>query len=324
MKRRVITVFGGSGFLGRHIVQRLANAGFGVRVGVRDTEDALYLKPLGEVGQIIPVPVNIMDASSLPAVLEGASGAINLVGILSEWGKQTFQNVHVEGAANIAKAASKAGVKSLVQVSALGADKASSSEYARTKAQGEDAVKAAFPKAVILRPSVVFGVEDNFFNMFASLAGFSPMLPVFGCPALPKVSFPGKDGLVDVDAYGDGGTKFQPVYVGDVADGVISVLFNNKAAGETYELGGPSVYSFKALMEFVLSQTKRQRLLLPVPFAMAHISAWFLEKWPSPLITRDQLRLLEADNVTGKDTLGFKDLGLAPRTVESVVPDYLR
>ena len=324
MNRRVVTVFGGSGFLGRHLVRRLAADGAIVRVAVRDTEAAQFLKTSGDAGQIVPVAIDITDPSLTAAAAAGADAAVNLVGILSEWGRRTFERVHAEGAANVARAAAAAGVKRLVHVSAIGAAADSPSAYARTKAAGEAAVVEAFPGATIVRPSVVFGPEDKFFNLFAGLARLSPVLPVFGCPFPPKVSLFSGGAALTVDLFGDGGTKFQPVYVGDVAEGIMKILADPQTRGQVFELGGPTVYSFKELMELMLAEIGRKRLLLPVPFAIARMEAWFLEKLPKPLLTRDQVRLLERDNVVSGKARTFHDLGIEPAAAETILPAYLR
>ena len=324
MTRRVVTVFGGSGFIGRHLVRRLAASGAIVRVPVRDVDTALFLKTMGDVGQVVPMAVDLGDKKLVAAAVGGAEVVVNLVGILSEWWNRTFQSVHVDGATAIAKAAAEAGVKRLIHLSAIGADKNSASAYGRTKALGEEAALAAFPGATIMRPSVIFGPEDKFFNLFAGLARLSPVLPVFGCPTFPRIGLFSGEGLVNVDPYGEGGTRFQPVYVGDVADAVMRALDDPESQGKTYELGGPRVYSFKELMDLMLAEIGRKRLLVPVPFMVARIEAWFLEKWPQPILTRDQVKLLERDNVVGADALGFKDLGVEPVTAESILPTYLR
>jgi uncharacterized protein YbjT (DUF2867 family) len=323
MTSSVVTVFGGSGFLGRHLVNRLAKQGAVVRVAVRDPEAAHFMKPMGNAGQVIPMHANINDDAQVRLACDGADIVINLVGLLSEWGKNTFKNVHADGAARVAKAAKDTGAQQFIQVSAIGASAKSPSTYAKTKAEGEAAVKKAFPGATIVRPSVVFGPEDQFFNRFAGLAQFLPMLPVFGCLAIPKVTLFGEKGAVDVDIYGDGGTKFQPVYVGDVADAVMAILDTPKAAGATYELGGPTVYSFKELMELVLRQTDRKKLLIPIPFWMAMIEGWFLQMLPKPLLTCDQVLQLKYDNVANGKAKGFKQLGIKPVAAESILPTYL-
>ncbi len=306
MSARLVTVFGGSGFLGRHLVQRLAANGDRVRVAVRDSEAAQFLKVMGGVGQITPMTADIANDSQVAAAVRGAGAVVNLAGILSESWRQTFKRIHTEGAANVARAASEAGAKRLVQISAIGADKDSRAKYARTKAAGEEAVKAAFAHASIVRPSVMFGPEDKFFNMFAGFALISPVLPLFG-----------------VNVFSDGGTKFQPVYVGDVAGAIMKILSDPGTVGKTYELGGPEVYSYKQIMELMLKQIGRRRLLIPVPFLLARFEAWFLEKAPNPLLTRDQLRLLEKDNVVGEAAMTFKNLGVTPTPAEAVLPAYL-
>jgi len=322
MGRRVVTVFGGSGFIGRHLVRHLAPEGAILRVAVRDPDAALFLKTAGEQGQIVPIGADITNPDLVAAAVDGADAVINLVGILSEWGRRTFQRIHVEGASNVAQAAAAAGVKRLVHMSALGADKDSGAAYARTKAAGEEAVRAAFPEATIFRPSVVFGPEDKFFNTFAGMARLLPVLPVFGCPP-PRVRLFSEGRFVSVDLYGDGGTRFQPVYVGDVAEAIRHALTDPATKGKTYELGGPRTYTFKEIMELVLEETRRTRALAPVPFGVAMIEAWFLEKLPAPLLTRDQVTLLKRDNVVGEGAATLADLGIEATAVEAIVPTYL-
>ncbi|MCP5366692.1 MAG: complex I NDUFA9 subunit family protein [Hyphomicrobiales bacterium] len=320
--RRIVTVFGASGFVGRHLVRRLAADGAIVRAAVRDTEAALFLKPMGDLGQIVPVAADVTNRATVDAAVAGADAVVNLVGILAEWGKRTFQAFHAEGAANVAAAARDAGIGALVHMSALGADADSQSDYARTKAEGEAAVRAAFPAAVIVRPSVIFGPEDGFFNLFAGLTRWSPVLPVFGCPVIPAVKVGGRFGL-DVDFYGDGGTKFQPVYVGDVAEAIFRALGRPDCAGKTYELGGPRVYGFKDVMDLILRIIDRRRILAPVPFAVGSIMGFFLEWWPKPLLTRDQATLLRRDNVVADGALGLADLDIVATPAEAVLPGYL-
>ena len=295
---RIVTIFGGSGFIGRHLVKRLAQRGWGVRVAVRDPEAALFLKPLGGTAQIVPRKASITNPAEVAEAVAGASAVVNLVGILYQRGARTFERIHVEGAATVAKAAAAAGAKRFVQMSAIGADPDSPAEYGRTKAAGEEAVQAAFPSASIVRPSVVFGPEDDFFNRFAVLARFLPALPVF-----------------DV--------SFQPVYVGDVADAVDAILEDPATAGRTYELGGPRVITFRELMQVVLRETGRKRWLLPIPLAIAEVEALFLELLPVPPLTRDQVKLLSRDNVVDPDALTLKDLGITATALEAIVPTYL-
>ena len=301
MAKGLITVFGGAGFIGRHLIRRLAKQGWIIRVATRQPSAATFLKPLGDVGQITPIRVPLDDPAALQAALGGARAVVNLVGILYEKGDRNFDAVHVRGAQAVAAAAAQAGAERLIHISAIGADPRSESDYARSKGAGEAAVKAAFAKATILRPSVVFGPEDDFFNRFAAMACLSPVLPLIG----------------------GGATKFQPVYVGDVAEAIVACLGKPASGGKTYELGGPQSYSFKDLMEIVMAQIGRRRLLVPLPFALADIQAAFLEKLPVPPLTRDQVRMLRRDNVVAKGALGLADLGIVPAAVESVVPTYM-
>lgn len=300
----LVTVFGGSGFLGRHVVRALANRGYRIRAAVRRPELAGHLQPLGRVGQIHPVQANLRYPQSVAAAVRDADIVINLVGILFERGRQRFDAVQVQGAAAVAQAAAETGAR-LIHVSALGADENSTSAYARSKAEGEKLVLAARPGAVILRPSIVFGPEDDFFNRFAALATLSPVLP------LP----------------GGGHTKFQPVFVGDVAETVARAADGNTRPGNVYELGGPEVRSFKELMEFVLATIERRRLLLPVPYAVLKLQARVLEYLPKPPLTPDQVELLKADNVVSDaaraDGRTIEGLGIVPASIGSVVPDYL-
>ncbi len=301
MANDLITVFGGSGFLGRHLVSRLAKQGWIIRIAVRRPSAANFLKPLGDVGQITPVRAPIQDALAVRDAVQGARAVVNLVGILYEKGGRDFATIHTRGAHGIATAAAETGVRRLVHVSAIGADLHGEAEYARSKGAGEAAVKTAFPAATILRPSVVFGPEDDFFNRFAAMARLSPALPLIG----------------------GGETKFQPVYVGDVADAIAKCLVDPATAGQTYELGGPRVYTFKALMELVLAQIGRERLLLPLPFALAEFEARFLELLPVPPLTRDQVKLLRRDNVVSPGALTLTDLGIQPTAAESILPMYM-
>lgn len=297
-KRSVATVFGGSGFIGRYVVRRLAAAGYVVRVAVRDPEAALFLKPMGGVGQVVPLAAPITHAAAIRRAVEGADVVINLVGILAERRSGDFNRIHAEGAGALALAAAAAGVKKLVHMSAIGAAADSPSLYARSKAAGEQAVRAAFPGAAILRPSVVFGPEDQFFNRFAGMARMLPIMPVIG-----------------------GGCKMQPVYVGDVADAVMAALA--RGAGTTYELGGPAVMSFRDILAYVLKVTNRARPMMGVPHTLAVLQAAVLEHVPGKPLTRDQLRLLEHDNVVASGMPGLAALGIVPKPVDLVVPSYL-
>jgi len=298
---RRVTVFGGSGFVGRHVVRRLAARGDVVRVAVRDPVAAAFLKPMGNVGQVVPMRVEIADAGAVAEALRGADTAINLVGILRETGRQRFDAVQGEGAERLAAAARDAGVARFVQVSAIGADAASDSAYARSKAAGEAGVRRHYPDAPILRPSVVFGPEDDFFNRFAQLAQLAPAVPLVG----------------------GGHTRFQPVYVGDVADAVLRALDSPAASGRIYELGGPRTMTFREVIEFVLAQTGRRPALVNLPFGVASMLAAIMEKLPAPQLTRDQVRLLRRDNVAAQGAPGLRELGIEPTPVEAVVPAYL-
>ncbi|MDV7339483.1 complex I NDUFA9 subunit family protein [Terasakiella sp. A23] len=321
MGRQIATVFGGSGFLGRHIVKRLAEDGYTVRVAVRDVESAMLVKPYGDPGQIILQACNVRNADMVARSVAGADVVVNLVGLLSQWGKQTFGAVHTEGAANVAKACADAGVANLIHMSALGADENAEAEYARTKAAGEKAVLKAYPTATILRPSVVFGPEDGFFNLFAGIMRFTPALPVIGAPLMPKVKF--ENGELDINLYGDGGAKLQPVYVGDVAQAAFNAINNDAAKGKTFELGGPEVMTFMGIMKRILKHTERDRFLAPVAYPFAKILGGILGFLPNPLLTRDQVTMLETDNVVSEGALGLKDLGVEATLADLILPSYL-
>lgn len=316
MARRLVTVFGGSGFIGRHLVRRLAADGCVVRVAVRHREDAHILQPMGDVGQIIPFAADVTRDDSVAAAVSDAFAVVNLVGILFEKGGQTFQKLHAEAPGRIAAAAMAAGVERLVQMSALGADAASPSDYARTKAAGERAARAAFPQAVIVRPSVVFGPEDDFFNRFARLAVLSPILPVITGDG-PRLTG------ARIDWFGSGGPRFQPVYVGDVAEALRKAVADPTQAGKTFELGGPKIYSLKEIMDLMLAETGRRRLLVPLPFGLAHLQALFLQLGSKPMLTPDQVRLMRRDNVVSGTQPGFDALGIAPTAAEAILPTYL-
>ena len=305
MSGRIVTVFGGSGFIGRHVVRELAKRGYRVRAAVRHPSKAGFLRTMGLPGQVEPVYADIRNDELVARALHGADMAVNLVGILYEFGKQRFEALQAEGAGRIARLAKEAGVASLVHVSAIGADAASEADYARSKAEGETAVHAAFPEAVILRPSIVFGPGDGFFNRFAAMAKYLPALPLFG----------------------GGHTKFQPVYVDDVADAVCAALTDEASHGKVFELGGPRVYSFKELMQIVLKETRRTRLLLPLPWAIAKMQGAVLGLLPAPPLTLGQVKMLQHDNVVSEaaDAEGrtFAAFGIAPDSVEAIVPGYL-
>ena len=320
MDRRIVTVFGGTGFVGRHIVKRLLERDFIVRVPTRSFERVKKLKPMGYLGQVVPVHCDVRNEESLKSAIEGSEAVINLLGILYQRGSSSFMNIHVKAAKRIAEEAKACGVKTFLHMSALGVDKNPHALYATSKLAGENAVRAAFPDAVIFRPSVIFGPEDNFLNQFATMARYSPVLPVIGAPGLPKVELDkGK-----VDMLGDGGPKFQPVYVADVAEAFVTALVEGKSAGKTYELGGPEVYSFKGLLRDMLQITRQRAILMPVPFWLASIKAFFLQFLPKPLLTPDQVRLLKTDNVVSDGAEGFAELGITPNSVEAIAPTYLK
>lgn len=301
----LVTVFGGSGFLGRYAVRALVRDGWRVRVAVRRPNEAPELKVMGEVGQIELTQTNLRVPSSIDRALEDASACVNLVGVLYESGPQTFEALHAAGARAVAEAAAKHGVSRLVHVSAIGADAQSPSKYGRTKAEGEAAVRAAFAKATILRPSIVFGPEDDFFNRFGAMAAMSPALPLIG----------------------GGVTRFQPVYAGDVGAAIAAALERRNAAGTTYELGGPGVYTFKQLMQILLKETHRKRFLAPIPFAAAKllgVAGDLMSFLPiPPPITSDQVELLKRDNVAEHGLPGLGELGVSPTALEAVLPTYL-
>lgn len=299
---KTITIFGGSGFVGRYLVQKFAERGDLIRVAVRNPIAAQFLKPLGEIGQITLVQASLLNSEMIEKAIRGADVVINLVGILYEKGSQTFEAIHVEGARHVAEKASQLGVPTFLHMSALGANKNSRSLYASTKARGEEAVLKYFPEATIFRPSVIFGPEDAFLNRFAQMALLSPMLPLIG----------------------GGKTRFQPVYVSDVAEAFLKGSYLKESRGQTYELGGPSTYTFKDLMEFLLKSIHRKRLLLPIPFSLAKGIATFAQLLPSPPLTRDQVELLKTDNVVSGLLLTLEDLGVSAQALEVLAPLYLK
>ncbi|MCA3741630.1 complex I NDUFA9 subunit family protein [Phenylobacterium sp.] len=300
----LVTVFGGSGFIGTQIVRALARRGARIRVAVRQPHLAHAMRLMGDVGQVEVVQANIRDAGSVIRAVQGADAVINLVGLLYETGRQTFQAVHVDAARNIAQAAADAGAR-LVQMSALGADPASASRYARSKAEGEAVVRKILPSAVILRPSIVFGPGDDFFNKFGEMAVVSPFLPLIGW----------------------GRTRFQPVYVGDVARAAATVALDPQHAGRTFELCGPGIFTFREILDLIQKETGRRRLYAPLPFGAAGLIGTLcapLALTPvAPPLTADQVELLKTDNVLSGEAPGLADLGIAPETVEAILPTYL-
>jgi uncharacterized protein YbjT (DUF2867 family) len=300
----LVTVFGGSGFLGRHVVRALANRGYRIRVAVRRPELCGFLRPMGRVGQINAVQANLRYPQSIAAALREADIAVNLVGILFERGAQRFDAVQAAGAEAVALAAKSAGAP-LVHVSAIGADADSPSHYARSKAEGERRALAAQPASTIIRPSIVFGPEDDFFNRFAALARIAPVLPLVG----------------------GGHTRFQPVFVGDVAQAIAKGVDGETKPGTIYELGGPDVHTFRELMEYVLATIGRRRLLVPVPFGVMKFQAAFAQFLPKPPITPDQVEMLKRDNIVSADARRegrtLEGLGIIPESIGAIVPTYL-
>ena len=304
MSKGLVTVFGGSGFVGKHVVRALVKDGWRVRVPCRRPHTAQDLRVIGNVGQIQLMQANIRFKDSVLQAVRGSDAVINLVSILFQEGKQKFDSVHMGGAENLVEACQAEGISNFVQISAIGADTEADSQYAQTKAEAEAIIKAAIPTADIVRPSIIFGPEDQFFNRFAQMASMAPALPLIG-----------------------GNTKFQPVYAGDVAQ-AIAKLVGRGTSGETYELGGPRVYSFKELMNFVNETTARKRFLVPVPWIGASILGMVGEivgylPFVKPFLTRDQVANLKVDNVVGQDAKGFSELGIDLETIESIVPPYL-
>ncbi len=300
----LITIYGGSGFLGRHVVRALAKRNYRIRVAVRRPDLAFHLQPLGRVGQIHAVQANLRNAASVEAAARDAAAVIKLVGILFERGRQRFDAVHTLGAEQVALAAKTHGAR-IVHVSAIGADQTSLAQYARSKAAGERLVLAAQPDAVIMRPSIMFGPEDDFFNRFAAMATLSPALPLIG----------------------GGNTRFQPVFVGDVATAIADAVDGKLRGGTVYELGGPEVRTFKELLQFILATIERKRLLLPFPFFLAKLQAMALQFLPMPLLTPDQVDMLRIDNVVSDaaraDGRTLQSIGITPETIEAIVPGYL-
>ncbi|MDE3060345.1 MAG: complex I NDUFA9 subunit family protein [Pseudomonadota bacterium] len=301
MAQQIVTVVGGTGFVGRYVVKLLAAAGYTVRVISRHPDAALHLKTSGHAGPIVLMGGDLARPDSLEGKLDQSWAVINLVGVLFEAGRQSFSRVHAHGAERLAQLARTAGAERFVHVSALGVSKASGSAYARSKLLGEKAVLAAFPEASILRPGVIFGAEDHFFNRFAAMASVSPILPLIG----------------------GGKTRFQPVYAGDVAHAVMACLTRHGTAGNTYELGGPRIYTFREILEYILRLTGKRRMLIPIPFGLASLMGACAGLLPNPPLTRDQVKLLRQDNVVGENALTLAHLGLNATAAEIVVPEYL-
>ncbi len=301
----IVTVFGGSGFIGRYAVRKLAKRGWRVRVAVRRPNEAMFLRTAGDVGQVETIQANIRDDASTERAIAGSDAVINLVGILFPTGKQTFDAVQRDGAERIARFAAAHGIERVVHVSAIGADAGSEVAYQRTKAEAEEAMRLHVPSATVLRPSLVFGPEDAFFNRFAGMARMAPVMPLIG-----------------------GDTRFQPVYVGDVAEAAVRALEDPSARGQTFELGGPEVVTMREVYERIMEETGRNRAILPVPDWIARLQAAVLEL-PNkllglpPLLTRDQVAMLDEDNVVGEGAKTLEDLGVKPTTLDAILPTYL-
>ena len=301
MAKSLVVVFGATGFIGRSIVQRLVGRGFRVRAAVRRPEQALFLRSMGAVGQVSLFPTDVCSQSSVMAATEGASGVVNAVGILTERGRQNFSNIHVLGVRQITRAAEAANVEHLVHISAIGADVNSPSVYSRTKAEGENVTKEFTGRVTLLRPSLVFGPQDQFFNRFAAMSRVSPVLTIV-----------------------NGQVKFEPVYVGDVAEAVVRVISSGSEGRVIIELGGPCLYTFKELVELVLQQVGRERWVLSLSEGVALALAFFLEFMPHPLLTRDQVYLLRNDNITTRGSKQLIDLGIRATPLEAILSSYLR
>ena len=300
MTSKLIAIIGASGFVGRYTVSALAKRGHRIRACMRKPHLAPFLKPMGDVGQIALMQTNIRDETSVAAAVQDADAVINLVGILAESGSQRFMALQADGAAMVAEQAAQAGIKQLIHVSAIGADAGSGAAYARTKADGENRVSAAFPEATVIRPSIVFGPEDQFFNRFAIMAQISPLMPLI-C----------------------GHTRFQPVYVGDLAAAIASLIDRDEEAAALYELGGPQTYSFRELLDFIMEQIRVDRPYLPIPTWAAKLQGTLLSVLPNPPLTRGQVIMLERDNIVSGNYPGLEELGIAPTAIETTVPSYL-
>jgi NADH dehydrogenase len=300
----LVTVFGGSGFVGTQLVQLLARAGYRVRVAVRRPDLAGHLRPLGGVGQVVPMQANLRNAESVMAAVRGASVVINLAAVGVEKGKQRFRAINVSGARRVAEAAKAAGARTLVHMSVIGADAKSPSMFARSRAMGEDEVRTVFPGAIIMRPSVIFGVGDEFFNKLGLIARMLPIMPLFG-----------------------GKTKFQPVYVGDVAEAFAEAAKGNLKAGKTYELGGPDVMTNREIVERVLRDTNRSNPILPLPGVLGQIMAFPMGILPKPLVTGEQVTLMQIDNVVSdaatREKRTLAGIGIVPRPLDAVLPSYI-
>ena len=299
--QKIIAIFGAGGFIGKHLMRELTKLDYRIKVATRNPYLKGYLKPLGNPGQIELFRTNIFKEEEVRRVLKNCDFAINLVGILNETSKQKFQQIHSQFPYLLSNLCNTIGIKKLVHISALGVKEEHVSRYMQSKLQGEKNVQENFKASIILRPSVCFGNEDKFFNMFASIAQFSPVLPLVG----------------------GGKTKFAPIYVGDVAKAIVKALEQNKSQSEIYELGGPENYSFKELMEILLKEIKKKRFLIPIPFGLAKFQSYFLQMMPNPLLTPDQVEILKYNNIVSGDYPTLKNLGISGKTIKSILPKYI-
>ena len=299
--QKIIAIFGAGGFLGKHLMRQLTRLGYRVKVATRNPYLKGYLKPLGDPGQIELFKTNIFNSEDIKQVLKNCDFTINLVGILNETRKQKFYQIHSQFPQLLSNLCGEAGIKNFIHVSALGVKEGHSSLYMQSKLQGEKNIQNTFKPTVILRPSVVFGPEDKFFNTFASIAQFSPALPLIG----------------------GGKTKFEPIYVGDVAKAIVKTLELNNSKPKVYELGGPENYSFKELMKILLNEIKKKRFLIPIPFGFAKFQSYFLQMMPNPLLTPDQVELLKHNNVISGDHPTLKDLGITGTFIQNILHKYI-
>ena len=301
MKQKIATIFGASGFIGRHLIRRLTEKDFRIIVATRSPYLHGHLKPLGNPGQIDLEKVNLFEEENLRTLIKNSDVVINLVGILYENKKQKFENIHVKFPSLLTKLCNEQNIKKLVHISALGINETANSQYMQSKLKGEKNILNNFNRSVILRPSIIFGPEDKFFNQFATLAEFFPALPLIG----------------------GGLTYFQPIYVGDVVKSIVTILKKEEINKNIYELGGPQTFTFKELMEILLKQRKKKRFLVPIPFLFAKFQAKILQLLPKPLLTTDQVEMLKYDNIVTNKYPTLKDLKISPKTLESVLPDYI-
>ena len=301
MKQKIATIFGASGFIGRHLIRNLTEKDFRIIVATRSPYLYGYLKPLGNPGQIDLEKVNLFEEENLRTLIKNSDVVINLVGILYENKKQKFEDIHVKFPSLLTKLCNEQNIKKLVHISALGINETANSQYMQSKLKGEKNILNNFNRSVILRPSIIFGPEDKFFNQFAALAEFFPALPLIG----------------------GGLTYFQPIYVGDVVKSIVTILEKEEINKNIYELGGPQTFTFKELMEILLKQIKKKRFLVPIPFSFAKFQAKILQLLPKPLLTTDQVEMLKYDNIVTNKYPTLKDLKISPKTLESVLPDYI-